>query len=129
MAPPTRHSRRPWSKRLRRWAAGVRQIVETADEKGHHPFGLSRERPHELTGFQACVAATMALPNCWIWCHEPLGRPTLAVADLVDWSHDPVSHQAFVESEGYTLLHFWFRYCGDPKMSKQLHPELRSEPF
>jgi len=73
----------------------VRQIVETADEKGHHPFGLSRERPHELTGFQACVAATMALPNCWIWCHEPLGRPTLAVADLVDWSHDPVSHQAF----------------------------------
>ena len=27
--PPKRHSRAPWPKRLRRWLAGVRQIVET----------------------------------------------------------------------------------------------------
>jgi hypothetical protein len=63
----------------------VRQIVETADAKGHHPFGLSRERPHALKGFQARVAAKMAWHNFCIWFNEQLGRPTLAFADLVDW--------------------------------------------
>jgi hypothetical protein len=27
--PPKRNSKKPWSKRLRRWVAGIRQIVET----------------------------------------------------------------------------------------------------
>jgi hypothetical protein len=27
--PPKRNSRRPWSKRLRRWVASIRQIVES----------------------------------------------------------------------------------------------------
>jgi hypothetical protein len=62
----------------------VRQIVETAYEKGHHPFGLRRERPHDLTGSQARVAAKMAWHNFSIWCNEQLGRPTLAFADLVE---------------------------------------------
>jgi hypothetical protein len=64
--------------------AGVRQIVETAYEKVHHGFGLSRERPHELTGFQVRVAAKMALHNFCTWFNEQLGRPRLAFADLVD---------------------------------------------
>lgn len=29
ICPPKRHSTRPWSKRLRRWLAGIRQMVET----------------------------------------------------------------------------------------------------
>ena len=28
--PPKRNSRKPWPKRLRRWIAGIRQIVERA---------------------------------------------------------------------------------------------------
>jgi hypothetical protein len=85
MCPPKRNSHLPWSKRLRRWLAGVRQIVETVYDKIHHTFGLSRERPHALTGFQARLAAKMALHNFCIWLNEQLGRPSLAFADLVDW--------------------------------------------
>jgi hypothetical protein len=39
ICPPKRQSRAPWSKRLRRWVAGVRQIVETVYEKRAHTFG------------------------------------------------------------------------------------------
>jgi Transposase DDE domain len=85
MCPPKRKSRHPWSKRARRWLAGVRQIVETVDDKRHHPFGLSRERPHDLSGFQARLAAKLALHNFCIWFNMQLGRPSLAFADLVDW--------------------------------------------
>jgi hypothetical protein len=70
---------------MRRWLAGVRQIVETVYDKGHHAFGLSGERPHALTGFQARLAAKLALHNCCIWLNGQLGRPNLAFADLVDW--------------------------------------------
>ncbi len=51
--PPKRNSRRkPWSKRLRRWVAGIRQIVESVYEKLFNAFGLWRERPHELSGLR-----------------------------------------------------------------------------
>lgn len=83
--PPKRNSHQPWSTRMRRWLAGVRQIVETVYDKVHHTFGLSRERPHDLTGFQARLAAKMALHNFCIWLNEQLGRPGLTFADLVDW--------------------------------------------
>ena len=63
ICPPKRNSKTPWPKRLRRWLAGVRQIVETVYEKLHHPFRLDRERPHDLSGLQARVAAKMALHN------------------------------------------------------------------
>jgi hypothetical protein len=43
--PPKRNSRRPWSKRLRRWIAGIRQIVETVYDKLFNAFGLWQERP------------------------------------------------------------------------------------
>ncbi len=85
MGPPKRTSRQPWSKQARRWLAGVRQIVETVDDTVHHTFGLSRERPHALPGFQARLAAKLALHNCCLWLNEQLGRPPLAFADLVDW--------------------------------------------
>jgi hypothetical protein len=85
LCPPKRNSHQPWSKRMRRWLAGVRQIVETVYDKLHHTFRLSRERPHDLNGFQARLAAKMALHNFCIWLNEPLGRPNLAFADLIDW--------------------------------------------
>jgi hypothetical protein len=56
-------SKTPWPKALRRWLAGVRQIVETVYEKLAHTFRLDRERPHDLSGFQARLAAKMALHN------------------------------------------------------------------
>jgi hypothetical protein len=87
--PPKRHRRPPWSKQARRGLAGGRQRIETVDATGHHTCGRSRERPHALTGFQARLAAKLALHNVWIWLNEPRDRPPLACADLVDWSHGP----------------------------------------
>jgi hypothetical protein len=85
ICPPKRNSKAPWPKRLRRWVAGVRQMVETVYEKLHHTFRLDRERPHDLSGFRARLAAKMALHNFCIWLNEQLGRPRLAFTDLVDW--------------------------------------------
>ena len=85
ICPPKRNSKSPWPKRLRRWVAGVRQIVETVFEKLHHTFRLNRERPHLLEGFQARLAAKVALHNFCIWLNQHLGRPSLAFADLLDW--------------------------------------------
>jgi Transposase DDE domain len=77
--------KKPWSKRLRRWVAGLRQIVESVYEKLHNAFGLARERPHDLTGLRARLAAKVALHNFCIWLNEHLGRPRLAFADLLGW--------------------------------------------
>jgi len=65
--------------------AGVRQIVETVYEKLTHTFRLDRERPHDLSGFQARLAAKMALHNVCIWLNAQLGRLQLAFAALVNW--------------------------------------------
>ena len=85
VCPPKRNSTRPWPKPRRRWLAGVRQIVETVYDKLHHTFRLDRERPHELSGLQARLAAKMALHNFCIWLNAQLGRPRLAFTDLVAW--------------------------------------------
>ncbi len=85
MGPPKRTSRPPWAKQARRGLAGVRQIVETVDDTVHPTFGLSRERPQALTGFQARLAAKLARHHFGIGLNEQLGRPPLAFADLVDW--------------------------------------------
>lgn len=82
---PKRDVRQPWPRALRRFVAGVRQIVETVNEKLHYAFRLSRERPHALSGAQARVAAKAALHNFCIWLNRQLNRPSLAFADLVDW--------------------------------------------
>ena len=85
ICPPKRNSKRPWPKRLRRWVAGIRQIVESVYDKLSHTFRLDRERPHDLMGFQARLAAKIALHNFCIWLNEQLGRSRLAFTDLVDW--------------------------------------------
>jgi hypothetical protein len=70
---------------MRRWLASIRQIVETVYDKLHNTFRLYRERPHDLTGFQARLAAKIALHNFCIWLNVKYGRPRLAFADLIDW--------------------------------------------
>jgi len=84
--PPKRNSRkRSWSKRLRRWVASIRQIVESVYDKLFTTFGLWRERPHQLSGLGARLRARMALHNFSIWLNDQLGRPRLAFADLLGW--------------------------------------------
>jgi hypothetical protein len=86
ICPPKRHGRkRSWPKGLRRWAASIRQIVESVYEKLHATFGLRGERPHELEGLRARLAARVALHNFCIWLNDQLGRPHLAFADLLGW--------------------------------------------
>ncbi len=86
ICPPKRDGRkRSWPKRLRRWAASIRQIVETVYEKLHVTFGLREERPHELQGLRARLAARVALHNFCIWLNDQLDRPRLAFADLLGW--------------------------------------------
>jgi Transposase DDE domain len=83
--PPKRNSRKPCSKRLRRWVAGIRQIIESVYDKLFNTFGLWRERPHELQGLRARLAARVALHNFCIWLNDQLGRPRLKFADLMGW--------------------------------------------
>jgi hypothetical protein len=60
---PHQRSKKTWSKAWRRWLAELRQVVETMDDKLLNTFRLARERPHDLTGFQARLAAKVALHN------------------------------------------------------------------
>ena len=84
--PPKRNSRkRSWSKRLSRWVAGIRQIVEMVYDKLFNTFGLWRKRPHELRGLRSRLATRVALHNFCIWLNDQLGRPRLAFGDLLGW--------------------------------------------
>jgi hypothetical protein len=86
VTPPHQTSKRiRWPKALRRWLAGVRQIIETVNDKLLNTFRLARERPHDLTGFQARLAAKVSLHNFCIWFNLHLSRAPLAFADLIDW--------------------------------------------
>jgi hypothetical protein len=77
---PRRTSRYAWPKPLRRWLAGLRQIVEMVFEKLDTIFRLEWERPHVLAGFQARLASKVALHNFCFWFNQHLGRPLLAEA-------------------------------------------------
>jgi hypothetical protein len=85
LCPPKRNRKTPWPQGLRRWRAGVWQIVETVYAKRWQTCRLDRERPHDLSGVRARLAAKLARHNCCIWLHEQLGRPLLAFTDLVAW--------------------------------------------
>ncbi len=86
VTPPHQTSQRErWPKALRRWLASIRQIIETVNDKLLNTFRLARERPHDLTGFQARLAAKVSLHHFCSWFNLHLGRPPLAFADLLDW--------------------------------------------
>ena len=44
----------------------------TVFEMPHHAFGLDRERPHQLEGFQTRLAAKAAPHNFCIWLNRQL---------------------------------------------------------
>jgi len=82
---PQRKSKRRWSKAWRHWLASIRQIVETAHHSLLNTCRLDRERPHTLVGVRARLAAKVGLHNFCLWLNRKLGRPWLAVADLIAW--------------------------------------------
>ena len=84
-AAPQRDSHARWPRALRRQAASWRQIIETVQDRLLTSFRLEHERPHALAGFQARLAAKVALHNFCCWLNHQLGRPLLAVADLLGW--------------------------------------------
>ena len=65
--------------------AGLRQIIETIYGKLLNTFRLARECPHVLDGFQARLAAKVALHNFCLRLNVQLGREPLAFAELLDW--------------------------------------------
>jgi hypothetical protein len=85
ISPAHQRSKKQWPKEWRRWLAGLPQIVETIYDKLLNTFRLARERPHDLTGFQARLAAKVSLHNFCFWFNLQLGREPLAFADLLDW--------------------------------------------
>lgn len=81
---PQSHAQ-PWPRGWQRWLRHYRQIVETVYAWLMVFFRLTQERPHALSGFQANLAAKMALHNFCIWLNRQFNRPALAFADLLDW--------------------------------------------
>jgi hypothetical protein len=82
---PQVNSRKRWPKAWRYWLHSTRQIIETVYDKLMNFFRLDEERPHDITGFHANLAAKVALHNFCIWVNKQLGRAPLAFADLLDW--------------------------------------------
>lgn len=85
VAPPQGGSKHGWSRAERRWVAGKRQIVETVIGRLESAFRLEAERPHDLGGFLARLAAKMALHNVCLWLNRRDGQPLLALAELFGW--------------------------------------------
>jgi hypothetical protein len=85
ICPPYRSAKKNWPPALRRWLGGLRQIIESVNGKLVGCFRLDDDRPHALDGFQARLAAKVALHNACCWLNRHLGRPTLAFADLLGW--------------------------------------------
>jgi hypothetical protein len=85
VAPPQPGSTHGWSRPERRWLAGKRQIVETVIGRLESAFRLEAERPHDLGGFLARLAAKMALHNVCLWLNRRNGQPLLALTELFGW--------------------------------------------
>jgi hypothetical protein len=84
-APHQRSKQVRWPKALRRWVASLREIIETVNDKLLNTFRLARERPHDVSGFAARLAAKVGLHTFCIWLNGRLERAPLAFADLIDW--------------------------------------------
>lgn len=86
ITPPLAHdTQRRWPAALRRFHAAQRQIVEAVHDRLLDTFGLEQERPHDLHGIRARLAAKVALHNMCLWLNVQWGRPPLAFADLIAW--------------------------------------------
>ena len=81
-ATPKNGSRRAWTKKDRRWAAGKRQIIEGVICQLKDFFGLERHRAKTLGGL-ARLAAKVAAYTCAQRINGSLGRPLRHLADLL----------------------------------------------
>lgn len=96
ITPPHQRSKQRWPKALRRWLASLRHISETVNDKLLNTFRLARERPHDLTGFQARLAAKVALHNVCMWFNVQRDQASFAFAEFLAWSIlSRDSHQTF----------------------------------
>jgi len=82
-ATPHNNSRRAWSKRDRRWAAGKRQIIEGVICQLKDFFSLERHRAKTLGGLLTRLAAKVAAYTCAQRINASLGRPLRHLADLL----------------------------------------------
>lgn len=82
---PRRTSKQAWSAAWETWLASKRQMIETVFGKLQGYLRLGQDRPHDLSGFKARLAATISLHNFCIWFNEQLGRARLAFAELLAW--------------------------------------------
>lgn len=82
-ATPHNNSRRAWSKRDRRWAAGKRQIIEGVICQLKDFFSLERHRAKTLRGLLARLAAKIAAYTCAQRINASLGRPRRRLVDLL----------------------------------------------
>jgi hypothetical protein len=85
ICPPYRSAARNWPPALRRWHSRLRQVIETVNDRLLVTFRLERDRPHDLGGYHARLAAKVALHTFCCWLNRRLGRPLLAFADLLGW--------------------------------------------
>jgi hypothetical protein len=93
ICPPKRtESKRRWPKRLGRWAASIRQVVETVYDKLHNTFGLRRERPHDMRAGCGRGGGEGGSDNFCIWLNEQLWRPLPRSPPC--WTGKLPSHQA-----------------------------------
>jgi hypothetical protein len=86
LTPPLAHeTKRRWPLARRRAHAAPRQISATVHARLLETFGLDNERPHDLQGLRARLAAKVALHNLCLWLNVQWSRPPLAFADLIVW--------------------------------------------
>lgn len=84
-SPPQPDANRTWHRQTRRWLAAIRQVIETVQDRLLSAFRLADERPHDLTGIHARLAAKVALHNAVIWLNRKYGHPDLAIAEVLGW--------------------------------------------
>lgn len=85
ISPPQTGSDRAWPKPWKRWLAGIRQVIESVNDRLLFTCGLDRERPHTLDGLQARLAAAVGLHNACCLFNQRHGRGYLQFADLIEW--------------------------------------------
>ena len=85
LAPPQPDSARRWSATERRAFAGLRQPIEAIIQRLLDWFRLGSERPHQLSGLLARLAAKCALNNFCILFNLRRQRAPLKIADILGW--------------------------------------------
>jgi hypothetical protein len=82
-ATPQERARRAWPEKDRRWAAGMRQLIEGVIDQLKDLFALERHRAKTLGGLLTRLAAKIAAYTCGQAVNLQLDRPLRHLADLL----------------------------------------------